>query len=303
MKAIVIETFGGVDQLVMKDIEKPELKPDRMLVEMHATSVNPIDIKRRKGDYGGKLPIILGGDVSGKVIEVGEAVTDFKVGDRVMANGSKTYAEIVSVRPDKVVILDESISYEEAAAVPLTGQTAYEALVRRGKVQKDSRVLIHAGSGGVGSLAIQIAKNKGAWVAATASTSNQELLKALGADRAINYEKEAFDEVLEDIDFVLDTIGGSVLEKSLYLIKNKGKLLSIAGDPGDYVDTEIYDAGYFSMKPTKDALDQLHDWLVERKLKPVISDVIPFKEESVKEAHNQSEAGHVRGKLIIKMKD
>lgn len=303
MKAIVIDSFGDVDKLVMKEISKPELKPDRLLVEMHATSVNPLDTKRRKGSYGGKLPMIVGNDVAGKVIEIGEDITDFKVGDRVMANGTKTYAEIVSVRPDRAVKLDDSISFEEAAAIPLAGQTAYEAIVRLGEVGNNDKVLIHAGSGGVGSLAVQIAKNKGAWVAATASGSNQEFLKSIGVDRPIDYENEAFDEVLEDIDFVLDTLGGTVLEKSLSLIEKKGKLLSIAGDPSEYVDTEKYDADYFSVKPTEEAIDQLYEWLANGKLEPEISEVLPFKEESVREAHKKSETGHVRGKLIIKIKD
>lgn len=303
MKAIVIETFGGVEQLQLKDVDKPELKADRLLVEMYATSVNPVDTKRRSGSFGGNVPMIVGGDVVGKVIDVGSDVTGFEVGDRVMANGSKTYSEIVSVRPDRTVKLDESISFEEAAAIPLTGQTAYEALITRGKIQSDQRVLIHAGSGGVGTLAVQLAKIQGAWVASTASESNQTLLESLGADRPINYEKEDFEEVLDDIDLILDTLGGRVLEKSLSLIKDKGKLLSIAGNPGDFVDPEAYDAEFFSMKPTKEALSQLHQWLVEGKLKPVISEVFPFTEEAVQKAHQLSEEGHVRGKLILKIKD
>lgn len=304
MKAILIEEYGGVEQLKLKEVPEPDLKPDRMLVEVYATSVNPSDTKKRKGLFGGKLPMIVGGDVAGKVIEVGSEITEFKVGDRVMANGAKTYAEIVSVRPDRAVKLDGSIPFEEAAAVPLTGQTAYEALITRGQIRSGQRVLIHAGSGGVGTLAVQIAKIKGAWVASTASGSNQELLKSLGVDRPIDYEEEAFEEVLDDIDLVLDTLGGKNLEKSLSLIKNKGKLLSIAGDPSDIVDTdEEYDADYFSMKPTKEALVQLNEWLTRKKLTPVVSEVFPFTEEAVQDAHRKSEEGHVRGKLIIKMKD
>ncbi|OJF97208.1 NADP-dependent oxidoreductase [Alkalibacterium sp. 20] len=303
MKAIIIEAFGGVDQLKLKETDKPELKPDRLLVEVYATSVNPVDIKRRKGSFGGSLPMTVGNDVAGRVLEAGADVKGFEVGDRVMANGSKTYAEVVSVRPDRTVKLNDSISFEEAAAVPLTGQAAYEAIVSRGQVKSGQRVLIHAGSGGVGTLAVQIAKLQGAWVASTASGSNQELLKSLGVDRPVDYEKEAFEEVLEDIDLVFNTIGGKVLEKSLSLIKNKGRLLSIAGDPSELVDTKIYDAQFFSMKPTKKALEQLHEWLVQGKLKPVISEVYPFSEEGLREAHTLSETGHVQGKLIIKVKE
>lgn len=302
MKAIMIEHFGGVEHLKMREIDEPQLKPDRILVELYATSVNPIDIKRRKGSFGGKLPMIVGGDVAGRVLQVGSDVDGFSVGDRVMANGTKTYAEVVSVRPDRTVKLDESISFEEAAAIPLTGQTAFEAIITRGKVRSGQRVLIHAGSGGVGSLAIQLAKIQGAWVASTASGSNQELLKKLGADRPINYETEDFEQVLKDIDFVLDTVGGKVLEKSVSLINNNGKLLSIAGNPSDLGGID-HDVEYFSMKPSRDALYSLHDWLKRKKLTPVIAEIYPFTQEAVQQAHLKSDEGHVRGKLIIKMKD
>lgn len=303
MKAILIEDFGGVEQLKLKDVPEPDLKPDRMLVEMHATSVNPADTKKRQGAFGGKLPMIVGGDIAGTVIAVGSDIKAFKVGDRVMANGVKTYAEVVSVRPDRAVKLDESVPFETAAAVPLTGQTAYEALVTRGQVKSGDRVLIHAGSGGVGSLAVQMAKIQGAWVAATASGRNQDLLKSLGVDRPINYEEEAFEQVLDDIDFVLDTLGGEVLEKSLSLVKDKGRLLSIAGDPDDYVDSRACDATFFSMRPTKEGLETLNEWLTSKKLKPVISEIYPFNEKAVQAAHEKSESGHVRGKLILKIKD
>ncbi|WP_027108109.1 NADP-dependent oxidoreductase [Lacticigenium naphthae] len=303
MKAIIIEEFGGAEQLKLKEANKPELKPDRLLVEVYATSVNPIDIKRRKGSFGGSLPLIVGGDIAGRVVEIGSDVTGFEVGDRVMANGSKTYAEVVSVRPDRTVKLDDTLSFEIAAAVPLTGQTAYEAIVRRGQVKNGERVLIHAGSGGVGTLAVQIAKIQGAWVASTASGSNQELLQSLGVDQPIDYEEEDFEEVLTGIDFVFDTIGGRVLEKSLSLIQNKGRLLSIAGDPSEFVDVKNYEAQYFSMKPTKEALEQLHEWLVQKRLKPVISRVYPFSQEGLRAAHELSETGHVRGKIIIRVKE
>lgn len=301
MKAIVIEEFGGVEQLKMKEVDKPKLKENRMLVEQYATSVNPIDIKRRKGEFGGKLPMIVGGDVAGVVIEVGEEVTDFQVGDRVMANGAKTYAEIVSLNPDRAVKLSDSVDFEIAAAIPLAGQTALEAIIKQAKVQSGERVLIHGGSGGVGSLAVQIAKLKGAWVASTASGENQTVLKKIGVDKPINYKKEKFEEQLEDIDVVFDTVGGRVQDKSFSVLKEKGRLVSIAKEPESDQPKQVQ-ASFFSFSPTKEGLNELNNWLSDSLIQPNISHVYNFTEEAIQEAHSASESGQAGGKLIIKFK-
>ncbi|GAB2324318.1 NADP-dependent oxidoreductase [Alkalibacterium sp. m-11] len=296
MKAIVIDEFGGIEKLQMKDIDRPALKPDRMIVQMAATSVNPIDVKRRKGLFGGKTPMIVGGDVSGTVVEVGDDVTGFKVGDRVMANGAKTYAEFVVVNPDRAVVLPDTVSFEEAAAIPLAGQTAYEAVVTRGQVKEGQRVLIHGGSGGVGSLAVQIAKIKGAWVASTASGKKQSLLKDLGVDRPVDYKSEAFEELLDPVDFVFDTVGGDVQTRSLSVIKEGGHLLSIAAETDENTAVK---AEFFSMSPTKEALEDLLKWLEEGKIRPVISEMLDFTEEGVRKAHELIETGHAGGKIIL----
>lgn len=296
MKAIVIEEFGGIEKLQMKDIDRPTLKPDRMIVKMAATSVNPVDVKRRKGLFGGKTPMIVGGDVSGTVVEIGDDVTGFKVGDRIMANGAKTYAEFVMVNPDRAVVLPDMVSFEEAAAIPLAGQTAYEAVVTRGQVKDGQKVLIHGGSGGVGSLAVQIAKIKGAWVASTASGKNQSLLKDLGVDRPVDYKSEAFEELLDPVDFVFDTVGGDVQTRSLSVIKEGGHLLSIAAKPDENTAVK---AEFFSMSPKKEALEDLLTWLEEGKIRPVISEMLDFTEEGVRKAHELSETGHAGGKIIL----
>ncbi|MCC5889925.1 MAG: NADP-dependent oxidoreductase [Alkalibacterium sp.] len=302
MRAIVIEEFGGVEQLTLKEVDKPVLKPNRMLVEQYATSVNPIDVKRRKGSFGGKLPMIVGGDVAGVVTEVGDDVTDFQIGDRVMANGAKTYAEIVSVNPDRAVKLADTVAFEHAAALPLAGQTAYEAIVTRAKVESGDRVLVHGGSGGVGSIAVQIAKLKGAWVASTASGENQELLESLGADRPINYKEEKFEDSLSDLDVVFDTIGGDVQKNSFRVLKEKGRLVSIAEEPDKDLQIKQVDASYFSFSPKKESLEELNRWLTDSQLQPVISHEYSFTEEEVREAHKVSETGHAGGKLIITFK-
>ena len=304
MKAIVIEEFGTVDQLVMTEIDRPVLKGNRLLVEVHATSVNPVDTKRRKGLFGGTLPMTVGGDVAGVVVEVGSEVTGFTVGDRIMANGARTYAEVVSVNPNQAVKLADHVSFEEAAAIPLTGQTAYEAIIKRGHVSKGDRVLIHAGAGGVGSLAIQLAKIKGAHVSATAGPDNQELLKSLGVDQPINYREKEFAKELNGMDFVLDTLGGDVLKQSMLVLKERGRLLSIVEEPDQKrAEEKQINAGFFSMTPTKEGLEALNRWLTDGKLKPILSKVVPFTEEGVRDAHELSETGHVRGKIIIKIKE
>lgn len=300
MKAVVIEAFGGVEELKFKDIDRPEIKADRLLVKLAATSVNPIDIKRRKGLFGGKLPMIVGGDVAGTVVAVGEETKGFEPGDRVMANGAKTYAEYVLVNPDRAVKLPANVDFETAAAVPLTGQTAYEAIVTRGQVQPGQRVLVHAGSGGVGSLAIQIAKKRGAWVAATASTRHQDRLMDLGADRAVDYTRESFEKVLEPVDLILDPVGGEIQDRSFAVLKEGGKLLSVAKEPeAEKFEGRQVQATFFSMKPTKEGITTLADWLEKGELRPVVSKTFPFSEAGVREAHELSETGHAGGKIIL----
>lgn len=304
MKAIVIEEFGGIDQLKLKEVKEPKIAEDKVLIEVYATSVNPSDIKRRSGQFGGKLPMIVGGDVAGIIKKVGDKVKHLKVGDRVMANGLKTYAEFVVARGEVAVKLPEHVSFSEAAAVPLAGQTAWQTLIDLGKVKDGDRVLIHAGAGGVGTLAIQIAKAKGAWIAATASGKNQEFLTSLGVNRPINYKVEDFEKVEQDMDFVLDTIGGEVLEKSFSVLRQGGILVSIAGKPDEKKAAEQgITAEWLSMRPTHEALEGLNTLLAGRALKPIVSHEFNFTEEDVRKAHELSETGHVRGKLIIRVKE
>lgn len=304
MKAIVIEEFGGVEKLQMKEVDEPIATEGKLLIEVYATSVNPVDIKRRKGTFGGKRPMILGADIAGVVKKVGSGVKRFKVGDRVMSNGGKTYAEYAVAKEENTVKLSENVLFDEAAAIPLAGQTAWQALIDLGKVKNGDRVLIHAGAGGVGTLAIQIAKDKGAWIAATGSSKNQEFLVSLGVNRPINYENEEFEEILNNIDFVLDPLGGEIQEKSLQVLRKNGVLISIAEEPDVKKAAQVgVTAKWFSVRPTRTVLDTLNQMLKRRTVKPIVSQVFPFTEENVRKAHELSETGHVRGKLIIRMKD
>jgi NADPH:quinone reductase-like Zn-dependent oxidoreductase len=304
MKAIVIDEFGGREKLKLQEVEQPQVKENQVLIEVYATSVNPIDIKRRKGLFGGKTPMIVGGDIAGIVKEVGEQVSDIKVGDRVMANGGKTYAEFAVAKEELTVRLPEHVPFDEAAAVPLAGQTAWQTLLDLGRIKEGDRVLIHAGAGGVGTLAIQIAKAKGAWIAATASGDNQEFLTSLGVNQPINYQEDNLSETVDEIDFVLDTVGGRTQAESFEVLRKGGMLVSIAEEPDEEAAAiRGITATWFSMRPTKEAIQGLNELFERRELKPIVAKEFSFTEEDVQKAHEQSETGHVRGKLVIRVKD
>lgn len=311
MKAIVIDSYGGKEQLKEQQVEKPAIMDNQVLVEIHATSINPIDWKLREGYLKEMLPwefpIILGWDAAGIIAEVGKDVKHFKVGDRVFARPATTrqgtYAEYVPVDEDLLAHMPESMTFEEGAAIPLTGLTAYQCLVDFAEVKKGDKVLIHAGAGGVGSMAIQIANSIGAYVATTASDKNDELVKSLGANRVINYREEDFSELLEDFDAVLDTMGGEVLDKSFKVLKKGGKLISIAGQPSaEKAEQHEVKASDFWLEPSGEQLKKLANLYVSGELKPTIGEVFAFTERGLQDAHELSESHHARGKIIIKIK-
>lgn len=303
MKTIAIEEFGSADNLKLVTLDKPTIKDDQVLIETYAFSINPVDWKRREGHMGGKFPMVLGGDVAGVIVEVGSEVTDLKVGDRVFANAARTYAEFARARAEVTSIIPDTISFEEAASIPLAGQTAWEALVDKGNIKEGDDVLIHAGAGGVGSLAIQIAKHFGAYVSTTASKDNEEFVTSLGADHFIDYKNEAFEEKVKNYDIVLDTIGGETHEKSYSVLKKGGRLVSLVQEPDEEKLKELEIEGVlFSMQPTGDRLKELTKLLAENKLVPVVTKEYPFTDDGVKEAHIQSQSGHTRGKLVVKVK-
>ncbi|MBD8016561.1 NADP-dependent oxidoreductase [Planococcus wigleyi] len=311
MKAIVIDSYGGKEQLKEQQVDKPAITDNQVLVEIHATSINPIDWKLREGYLKEMLPwefpIILGWDAAGTIAEVGKDVKHFKVGDRVFARPATTrqgtYAEYVPVDEDLLAHMPESMTFEEGAAIPLTGLTAYQCLVDFAEVKKGDKVLIHAGAGGVGSMAIQIANSIGAYVATTASDKNDELVKSLGANRVINYREEDFSELLEDFDAVLDTMGGEVLDKSFKVLKKGGKLISIAGQPSaEKAEQHEVKASDFWLEPSGEQLKKLANLYVSGELKPTIGEVFEFTERGLQDAHELSESHHARGKIIIKIK-
>lgn len=239
MRAFTVERYGSKDGVRAGDVPEPEVGADDVLVRIQAASVNPLDRMIRDGEMKTilpyKVPFVLGNDLAGVVVEVGAAVTRFAVGDEVFARPDKnrigTFAELIAVHQDDVAIKPATLTMEEAASLPLVALTSWQALVERAHIQPGQKVLIHAGSGGLGTIAIQLAKQLGAYVATTTSTPNVDLVKRLGADIVVDYKKQAFEAVLRDYDVVLDSLGGETLKKSLDVLKPGGKVISVAGPP------------------------------------------------------------------------
>jgi len=333
MRALTVERYGDKAGVRVGEVPDPEVGADDVLVRIHAASVNPLDRMIRDGEMKTilpyKVPFVLGNDLAGVVIEVGSAVTRFTVGDEVFARPDKdrigTFAELIAVHQDDVALKPASLTMEEAASLPLVGLTSWQALVERAHIQPGQKVLIHAGSGGLGTIAIQLAKQLGAHVATTASTANVDLVKHLGADVVVDYKKQAFETVLHDYDVVLDSLGGQTLQKSLEVLKPGGKVISVAGPPDAAFARElganpvirlamsalsfrIRRAGrrrnvtysFLFMKASGDQLRELTPLVEAGKIHPVVDTVFPF--ESAPEALEYLEAGHAKaGKVVVRM--
>lgn len=288
MKAVVINQYGSKEVLEEAEVTLPELSEHQVMVKEYATSINPIDWKLREGYlkqmFDWPFPIILGWDVAGVITEVGSQVKDWQVGDKVFA------------RP-------ETISFEEAAAVPLAGLTAWQALFDHGHLKEGETVLIHAGAGGVGTYAIQLAKDAGAHVITTASEKNHALLKKIGADEVIDYHTTNFAEVLADIDLVFDTMGGEVQKNSFNVLKpNTGRLVSIVGIEDEQLATEKnISAESIWLQPNGEQLQKIADLMAAGKVKSIIGEVCPFSRQGIYDAHALSETHHAVGKIVVKM--
>lgn len=239
MKAFIVDRYRKNGALRLGEMPEPEVRDHDVLVAIHAASLNPLDAKIRDGEFKlilpYRLPLILGNDVAGVVVGVGSKVRKFKPGDEVYARPNQrrigTFAERIAMDEADVALKPRNLSMEEAAAIPLVALTAWQVLVERAQVKKGQKVLIHAGSGGVGTFAIQLAKHLGATVATTTSAGNVDLVRSLGADVVIDYRKEDFAKVLDGYDVVLNSLGKDTLEKSLEVLKPGGKLISISGPP------------------------------------------------------------------------
>jgi NADPH:quinone reductase-like Zn-dependent oxidoreductase len=335
MKAVIAEQYGGVEVLeISNDLPVPRVGPNGVLIEVRAASVNPVDWKLRQGLLHAVMPVVFpviwGCDFSGVVKEVGPAVTLFKPGDEVygMKDGyvaktyRGTYAEYVVVPEKSLAAKPKNLSYEEAAAVPLAALTAWQAMIHQGKLKPGQRVLIHAGAGGVGVMAIQIAKAFGAYVAATASTRNQDLLRELGADLTIDYTRDKTSKLRPKFDLVLDGVGESVWAESFRVLKVGGRLITLTPPVPEQSSGKLrfYATAIRGMavgfargllggkrlamtrvKPRGGEMEKISALIEAGKIRPLVEKV--FALEQIAEAHRLSEAGHVRGKLVISIRD
>ena len=332
MKAFIVERYGrkGVGRL--GDMPEPELRDGDVLVRVHAAGVNELDSKIRTGEFKlilpYRLPLILGNDVAGVVTGVGPGVKRFKPGDEVYARPHQdrigTFAEFISMNEDDVAVKPKTLTMEEAASIPLVGLTAWQALIERAHLKKGQKVLIHAGSGGVGTFAIQLAKHLGATVATTTSTANVDLVRRLGADVVVDYKKEDFEKVLHDYDVVVNSLGKETLEKSLRVLKRGGKLISISGPPDPDFATDIGSGwllrqlmsvlsyrirrqarrhrvsySFLFMKANGDQLREITSLIDAGAIRPVVDRLFPF--EATKEALAYVETGRAKGKVVVKV--
>ena len=315
MKAIILKESGSVDNLIHTEIPKPILKENEVLVKVKSISINPVDVKARRNEgvlawiYNDERPVVLGWDISGEIIEKKETVKDFQLGDNVfgmvnfIGNG-KAYAEYVAVPANQLALKPENISHEAAAAATLAALTAWQALVTNGNVSKGQRILIHAGSGGVGHFAIQIAKHLGAYVITTSSLKNKEFVLSLGADEHIDYQNETFNTKLKEIDFVLDTIGGDVLFQSIDVVKPNGSIISLPSPNFDDKTIEKakksnVDLDFILVQSNGDDMKSIAHLLEKGIIKSHVFENYSF--EDMDKAHLQVETGRTIGKVIVSL--
>ncbi len=306
MKAARIHAYGAPSEIRIEEAPLPTLNDDDVLIRVVATSVNPVDWKIRKGYLNAmipyEMPLIMGWDVSGIIEKTGPAVTKFKPGDTVYSrpdiarNGA--YAEYVAVRESEVAFKPATISHVEAASLPLVSITAWESLFTTAGLAKGQRVLIHAGAGGVGSIAIQLAKAKGAHVTATASAGKAALVRSLGADEVIDYHAQDFSTVARDMDVVFDTVGGEVQDKSWAVLKPGGMLVSITAEPSeDRAKAEGKRAGFVFIGPNAPILTDLAGMVDLGLVRPLIA--AEFGLNDTAKAQEFSETGRATGKIVI----
>lgn len=332
MKAFVLDRYGKQRALRAADLPTPRLREDEALIQVHAAGLNPLDAKLRDGEFKRilpyRLPLVLGHDVAGVVVEVGPRVRQFKAGDEVYARTDDlrigTLAEFVPVKEASLAPKPRGLSMEEAASIPLVGLTAWQALVEKAGLKAGQKVFIQAGSGGVGTFAIQLAKHLGATVATTTSASNVALVKSLGADIVIDYKSQDFEQVLRDYDVVLNSQDGKTLDRSLRVLRRGGKLVSISGPPDPAFGEDIAAPGlvklvirllgagirrkakdrgvsyaFLFMKANGTQLREITSLIEAGAIRPVLDRVFPF--ERTNEALAYVEAGRAKGKVVVKL--
>ena len=302
MKAVVAHEFGGPEVLKYEDAPRPQPKENEVLVRVMAAGVNPVDTYVRNGKFGTPtLPVIPGRDIAGIVEELGPGAIKFKKGDAVYGNvNNGGYAEYAVAAEKNIALKPRTLDFIQAAAVPVAARTAWNALVETAHLSAGQTVLIQGGSGGVGSFAIQLAKLRGAKVYATASTANQDLLKELGADVAIDYTKQKFEDVVKDVDVVLEAASRENLDRDYPVVKKGGVLVSIVG-PADAAKVQQSSIQAPPLASSPSALTDLAQLFDAKKLKVVVTQTLPLSE--ARKAHEQVGTHHTRGKIVLKVAD
>ena len=333
MKAFIINQYSKQSGLELTTMPEPIVEKNDVLVQVYAAGVNLLDSKIKAGEFKlilpYKTPFIIGHDVAGVVVKVGDEVQNFKVGDEVYARPSDyrigTFAEFISINEKDVAIKPQKLSMEEAASIPLVGLTAWQALIEKANIQKGQKVFIQAGSGGVGTFAIQLAKYLGATVATTTSAANFDLVKSLSADIVIDYKKDDFETILKNYDIVLNSQDTKTLEKSLKILKPGGKIISISGPPDPDFAKGIglswmmklilsllsykvrkkakqhrVSYSFLFMRANGNQLSQITSLIDSGIIRPVMDKIFPF--EATNEALAYVETGRAKGKVVVKLK-
>lgn len=308
MKAVRIHEYGGPEVLRYEDAPRPVVKPDEVLIRVHAAGVNPVDWKARAGHvksmFSYPMPFIPGWDVSGVVQTTGLDTSRLKAGDEVYSRPDiardGAYAEYIAVRESEVALKPKSLDHVQAAAVPLAALTAWQALFDAAKIQPGQSLLIHGAAGGVGTFAVQLAKLKGARIIGTASKKNHEFLRSLGVDETIDYTTTRFEDVVHGVDAVLDTITGETMERSWQVLRKDGILVSILQPPSpEKAASHGVRCAHTFVQPSVPQLNEITKLLDAGKLKVIIEKVFPLWE--ARAAHELSATGHVRGKIVLRV--
>lgn len=305
MKAVRMHAFGGPEVLVVDDIPVPQPRDGEALVKVHAASVNPVDWKMRSGATRlsqDQLPMVLGRDVAGTVEKCGPGASPLKEGEAIYAMlGQRArggYAEYVLIKPNEAAAKPRSLDFVHAAAVPLAGLTAWQGLFDHGKLEAGQRVLIHGGAGGVGHFAVQFAKAKGAFVATTVSAQDIQFIRDLGADQAIDYKNERFEDVVRDIDLVFDLIAGDTQERSWAVLKDGGAIVSTLAQPSEEKARQHKArAVAYMAQPNTAELGEIGELIDQGKVRPVIQAVFPLSEAAA--AEQKLEKEHTCGKIVL----
>lgn len=333
MKAYTINKYGKEEKFLQSEIPQPTAKDHEVLIQIHATSINPLDFKLKNGEFKlfmpYRFPLILGHDLAGTIVEIGSKVSRFNIGDEVYSRPSDyhigTFAEYIAVNENDIALKPKGISFEEAASFPLVALTAWQAMVEKAQLKKGQKIFIQAGSGGVGTIAIQLAKHLGASVATSTSAANMDLVKSLGADVIIDYKTQDFETILKDYDVVLNSQDEKTLEKSMRILKPGGKVISISGPPDPAYAQEFHLAwwmkvimffisskirkqakklnveySFLFMKANGKQLAEISNLIESGAIRPVIDKIYPI--DQLNEAMDYVSNGRTKGKVVVKVK-